>query len=742
MDLYEYQARDLFEAHGVPVLRGITATTGEQARAAAAELGTPVVVVKAQVKTGGRGKAGGVKVARSPEEAQAAAEAILGMDIKGHTVNTVMIAEGADIAEEYYFSLLLDRANRSYLAMCSKEGGMDIETLAVERPDALARIPVDPVAGLDQAKADEIVAAAGFDPADRAEIARVLQVLGTVYTSEDATLVEVNPLVKTGDGSIVALDGKVSLDGNADFRHPEHAALEDTSDADPLENQAQEKGLNYVKLDGSVGIIGNGAGLVMSTLDVVAYAGEEFPGAPKPANFLDIGGGASAEVMANGLEIIISDEQVRSVFVNVFGGITACDEVANGIVQAHELLASRGERVRAAGRAAGRQQRRGGPPDPHRGGAARSGAGGHDGRCGPPGRRAGSALRGNDMAIFLTSDSKVLVQGMTGSEGRKHTPRMLASGTNVVGGVTPGKGGQIVEFGTGHVPVFNSVAEAIEATGADVTVIFVPAKFTKAAVVEAIEAGIGLAVVITEGVPVKDSAEFFTLAQGSSTRLIGPNCPGLISPGQSNAGIIPADITQAGRIGLVSKSGTLTYQMMYELRDIGFSSCVGIGGDPVIGTTHIDALQAFQDDPDTEAIVMIGEIGGDAEERAAEFIKANVTKPVVGYVAGFTAPEGKTMGHAGAIVSGSSGTAAAKKEALEAAGVKRRQDAERDRTADARDHDGLTVRPAPRRCVRRLDAGWSGRAQLTWVARWPIRTLSADHWASVKSVVPFGLAKL
>ncbi len=274
------------------------------------------------------------------------------------------------------------------------------------------------------------------------------------------------------------------------------------------------------------------------------------------------------------------------------------------------------------------------------------------------------------MSIFLNSDSRVIVQGMTGSEGRKHTQRMLTSGTNIVGGVTPRKGGQQVEFEQKSVPVFNSVAEAVEATGANVTVIFVPAKFTKGAVVEAIEAGIPLAVVITEGVPVKDSAEFYTLAAGSKTRLIGPNCPGLISPGQSNAGIIPADITKAGRIGLVSKSGTLTYQMMYELRDIGFSSAVGIGGDPVIGTTHIDCLQASQDDPDTDAIVMIGEIGGDAEERAAEFIKANVTKPVVGYVAGFTAPEGKTMGHAGAIVSGSSGTAAAKKEALEAAGVK------------------------------------------------------------------------
>jgi succinyl-CoA synthetase beta subunit len=345
VDLYEYQARDIFEAYGVPVLRGITATTPAEAKAAAAKLGSPVVVVKAQVKTGGRGKAGGVKTANTPDEAAARAEEILGLDIKGHVVKTVMITEGADIAEEYYFSLLLDRGTRRYVAMCSREGGVDIETLAVERPEALARIPVDPNTGIDQAKADEIVKAAGFEGDDAAKIADVLQLLGKVYAEEDATLVEVNPLVKTADGGMIALDGKVSLDENAGFRHPEHDALADTSAEDPLEAAAKAKDLNYVKLDGSVGIIGNGAGLVMSTLDVVAYAGAEFPGSPKPANFLDIGGGASAEVMANGLEIIIGDDQVKSVFVNVFGGITACDAVANGIVQAFELLASRDEHV-------------------------------------------------------------------------------------------------------------------------------------------------------------------------------------------------------------------------------------------------------------------------------------------------------------------------------------------------------------------------------------------------------------
>ncbi|MET7467731.1 succinate--CoA ligase subunit alpha [Micromonospora sp. NPDC005686] len=276
------------------------------------------------------------------------------------------------------------------------------------------------------------------------------------------------------------------------------------------------------------------------------------------------------------------------------------------------------------------------------------------------------------MAIWLTKDSKVIVQGMTGSEGSKHTRRMLAAGTNVVGGVNPRKAGTTVDFDGTELPVFASVADAMKDTGADVTVIFVPPQFTKAAVVEAIDAGIDLAVVITEGVPVHDTAAFWAYNQskGERTRIIGPNCPGIASPGASNAGIIPADITGSGRIGLVSKSGTLTYQMMYELRDIGFSTCVGIGGDPIIGTTHIDALAAFEADPETDAIVMIGEIGGDAEERAAEFIKANVTKPVVGYIAGFTAPPGKTMGHAGAIISGSAGTADAKKAALEAVGVK------------------------------------------------------------------------
>nr|WP_221419076.1 ADP-forming succinate--CoA ligase subunit beta [Micrococcus cohnii] len=334
--MYEYQARDLFEKHGVPVLAGIVAQTPEEAKAAAEKIGG-VTVVKAQVKVGGRGKAGGVKVAKTADEAYEHAKAILGMDIKGHTVHQVMIAQGADIAEEYYFSVLLDRANRTYLAMCSVEGGMEIEQLAVERPEALAKVPVSALTGIDAETAKKIVAEANFPAELQDEVAAVIQKLWTVFEKEDATLVEVNPLVKTGDGQILALDGKVSLDANADFRQEGHAALVDERTEDPLEAKAKENDLNYVKLDGEVGVIGNGAGLVMSTLDVVAYAGEKH-GNVKPANFLDIGGGANAEVMANGLDVILGDEQVKSVFVNVFGGITSCDAVANGIVKALEIL--------------------------------------------------------------------------------------------------------------------------------------------------------------------------------------------------------------------------------------------------------------------------------------------------------------------------------------------------------------------------------------------------------------------
>ena len=343
MDLFEYQAKDLFAKHGVPVTPGAVATTPAEVRAAAEKFGG-TVVVKAQVKTGGRGKAGGVRLGTGADEAEALGQAILGMDIKGHTVHRVLVTPAAEIAAEYYVSFLLDRAERAYLCMASVEGGIDIEEVARTKPEALAKVRVDALDGVDEAKAREIVSAANF-PDDVADgVAHVLVRLWQVLVGEDATLVEVNPLVKAGDGQVLALDGKVTLDGNAAFRHADHAELAVREETDPLELLAKEKDLNYVKLDGSVGVIGNGAGLVMSTLDVVAYAGEEFGGV-EPANFLDIGGGASAQVMADGLEIILGDPQVKAVLVNVFGGITSCDTVADGIVQAFAMLAQRGDAV-------------------------------------------------------------------------------------------------------------------------------------------------------------------------------------------------------------------------------------------------------------------------------------------------------------------------------------------------------------------------------------------------------------
>jgi succinyl-CoA synthetase beta subunit len=343
VDLYEYQGRELFERHGLPVLSGGVATSPEEARAIAERLGGRVVV-KAQVKVGGRGKAGGVKLADGVEEAVARSTDILGMDIKGHTVGRVMLTVTADIAEEYYLSYLLDRANRTFLCIASVAGGMDIEQVAAETPEKVAKVAIDAGVGVDEARAREIVAAAGFPAEIADQVTEIAVRLWQAFAAEDATLVEVNPLARTTGGDVLCLDAKVTLDENAAFRHPDHEAMVDQSAVDPLEQRAKEKDLNYVKLDGEVGIIGNGAGLVMSTLDVVAYAGES-RGGVKPANFLDIGGGASAAVMANGLEIVLSDPDVKSVFVNVFGGITACDEVANGIVQALQLLEQRGEKV-------------------------------------------------------------------------------------------------------------------------------------------------------------------------------------------------------------------------------------------------------------------------------------------------------------------------------------------------------------------------------------------------------------
>ena len=480
--------------------------------------------------------------------------------------------------------------------------------------------------------------------------------LAEVAAGEDATLIEVNPLIVTAEREVVALDAKVTIDGNALFRHQDLAEIEAGADEDPQEAMAKEKGLTYVKLDGDVGILGNGAGLCMSTLDVVAQAG----GAP--ANFLDAGGGSKADAIVDALEVITSDPKVNAVLFNIFGGITRCDEVAKGIIEASRQidldvpLVVRLDGTNSEQGLALLEQ------------AAIEGleVQGDDAGGGRARGRAGEGQR--LMSIIVDRDTKLVVSGLTGREGSFHGLRNRDYGTDLVAGVTPGKGGQDV----GGVPVFDSIKESVEEAGANTSMIFVPARFAAPAIDEAIESGVQTVIAITEGIPVLDMLKTYWKAKEAGVRLIGPNCPGVLSPGKANVGIIPAQFFDPGKIGVVSKSGTLTYQIGNELKQAGEgnSSIVGIGGDPIVGSDFIDILTLFEADPETELIVMVGEIGGDAEERAAEFIDAEVSKPVVAYIAGFTAPPGKQMGHAGAIISGSSGTAQAKKEALEAKGVR------------------------------------------------------------------------
>ncbi len=652
MDLLEYQGKQLFAKHGVPVPAGRHATTVEDAVAAANEIGYPCVI-KAQVAIGGRGKAGGIKVAKDENEARTHAEAILGMDIRGFTVHDLWIEQASEIASEYYASIILDRSEKKLLAMVSRMGGMDVEEVAENDPDALVKRHIEPSEGMTPGLAEELAVDAGIDEDVTDQVAEMLIKLATVVVEEDATLIEINPLIVTNDREVVALDSKVTIDGNALYRHPELAELSDKSAEDPQEAMAKEKGLTYVKLGGNIGILGNGAGLCMSTLDVVAQAGG------RPANFLDAGGGSKAEAIVDALEVITSDENVTAILFNIFGGITRCDEIAKGIIEASQQIGitmpvvvrldgTNSEEGLALLAAAELRQ-----PAP----------GEDDAR-----RRQARGRAGQPMSIIVDTETKLVVSGLTGREGTFHGLRNRDYGTDLVAGVTPGKGGQDVD----GVPVFDSIKEAVDERGANTSMIFVPARFAAPAIEEAIDAGISTVIAITEGIPVLDMMRVYWKAREAGVRLIGPNCPGILSPGKANVGIIPAQFFDAGSIGVVSKSGTLTYQIGNELKQAGMgnSSIVGIGGDPIVGSDFIDILKLYEADDETEMIVMVGEIGGDAEERAADFIAESVTKPVVAYIAGFTAPPGKQMGHAGAIISGSSGTAQAKKEALEAKGVR------------------------------------------------------------------------
>ena len=469
-------------------------------------------------------------------------------------------------------------------------------------------------------------------------------------------LVEINPLIVTPDGIVRALDSKYTVDDNALYRHPDIAAMRDVEAADPQEQMARERGVNYVKLDGDIGILGNGAGLVMSTLDVVALAGG------RPANFLDVGGGAQADEIVTAMEVLLSDDKVRAVLFNVFGGITRCDEVARGVLAALERL---DVNVPLVVRLDGTNDVEGrklladaAPPNVHV----------EQTMLGAAARVVELAGERCLMAIIVTADTRLVVQGITGREGRFHALRNRDYGTQVVAGVTPGKGGQDVD----GVPVFDTLAEAVAERGANTAMVFVPPRFAADAIYEAVDAGIGTIVCITEGIPAHEMLRIYNYIRPRGVTLLGPNCPGALSPDVANVGIIPAQVFARGRVGLVSRSGTLTYQIGKELADLGLgnSTIVGIGGDPIVGSSFIDVLSRFEEDDETDLVVMVGEIGGDEEEKAGAFIAEHMSTPVVAYIAGFQAPPGKTMGHAGAIISGSSGTAAGKKQALEARGIR------------------------------------------------------------------------
>ena len=651
MNLHEYQARDLLKAAGIPLSDGDVAVTPSEAEAIARRVGG-TVVVKAQVHAGGRGKAGGVKLARTPAEAAEHASQILGMTIKGLVVNKVLVVPAAEIATESYVGLILDRATQQPVFMVSAAGGIDIEEVAAKTPEKITRLAVDPRYGCCPIRRSSLRWRSTATGTRRARRCKIMQQLYQVFMANGCSLAEINPLVTTPDGKVLALDAKIVIDDNELDRRPDLAVLRDESAEEPSEVTARRANLTFIKLDGNVGCVVNGAGLAMATMDLVKYYGGE------PANFLDIGGSSNPEKVVNALKIITADPSVKVILFNIFGGITRTDDVANGIVTATKQF----KVERADRHPAHRHQREGSVPDPRE---RRHDGDERHGRRRLEGRGAG---QGGRVSIWIGKDTRLVVQGITGRDGSFHTRQMIEYGTNVVAGVTPGKGGQTFE---GRCRCSTPWPRRWRRPGANCSVIYVPPAMAAGAIEEAADAGIPLVVCITEGVPVLDMTLVMPYIAERGVRLIGPNCPGLITPGQAKVGIIPGSICKPGPVGLVSRSGTLTYEVVHHLTGNGFgqSTCVGIGGDPIVGTDFIDVLAAFNADPATEAIVMIGEIGGTAEQEAAEYIKQHVKKPVVGFVAGQTAPKGRRMGHAGAIISGSAGTAEEKFAAFEAAGI-------------------------------------------------------------------------
>ncbi len=539
---------------------------------------------------------------------------------------------------------------------------MEIEKVAAETPDQIFKEYIDPAAGLAAFQARKLAYSLGLDGQPVAKAGKVMAAIYDAFRGTDASLVEINPLILTASGDVLALDAKMNFDDNALYRHPDIRELRDLDEEDPLEIEASKFSLNYIRLDGNIGCMVNGAGLAMATMDIVKLAGGE------PANFLDVGGGANAE-------------QIRNAVAHPHVGPPGAGRVRQHL-RRHPAVRHPGRGARGRGQGTrrppahrdphGRHERRGRQADP-----ARQRSELHDRRrerrCGGQGggprrvSRSGGDFKATHMAVLIDQSTRLVVQGLTGREGTFHAMQAAAYGTRVVGGMTPGKGGTTHEGW----PIFNTMADAVRETGANASLIFVPPAAAADAIMEAADAGVALVVCITEGIPTLDMMRATTFLKGRPTRLVGPNCPGLISPGKAKAGIIPAHICKEGRVGIVSRSGTLTYEAIQQTTQLGFgqTTCIGIGGDPIIGTSFVDALRLFNGDPDTEAVVMIGEIGGTAEEEAAAFIAREFSKPVVSFIAGQTAPPGRRMGHAGAIIAGGKGTAAEKMAALTAAGV-------------------------------------------------------------------------